>query len=71
MSTGLAKFYFKGMEMRHEKATVVSSDSNKITVLQNSDKTPLNFVNIEGRWLLQHHTNNNSLLYGSEFVFNQ
>jgi hypothetical protein len=71
MSVGIAKFCFKGMEMRHEKSTIVSSDPNELVVEQHSDKTPLKFVNVDGRWLLEGHTNKQSLLYGSEFIFKQ
>ena len=71
MSTGIAKFFFKGMEMREEKSTVISSDLNNLVVVQNSDNSLLKFINIEGKWLLQKHTSKQSLLYGSEFIFDR
>lgn len=68
---GEIHYLFRGMEMRSERGTVIMQESNTLTVERDSDKQLLNFKKIGRHWLLEKHTTNNSLLYGTRFLIDE
>lgn len=71
MTTGNIQYYFKGIKMKQEPGSVVNSAHCEVTVSRDTDGQIINFVCQEGRWLLSGNTTSNSLLFGTQFIFNQ
>lgn len=71
MIKGNIEYYFKGIKMKKEPGSVVNSTHCEVTVSRDADGQIINFVSQEGRWLLSGNNTSNSLLFGTQFVFNQ
>jgi hypothetical protein len=69
MSKGIIQFLFKGMFMHTEKATVVNTVSSCIIVKREDDGHLFEFTKVKNEWLLKNHLSTNSLLCGTNFVF--
>ena len=68
--SGKIEYYFKGMLMCPEDATIIEYTDSEITVMRNKDQIILNFVNANGQWLLKCSDTQNSLLFGTRFIYN-
>ncbi len=55
--------------MKEEPGIVVNSTCCEVTVSRDIDGQIINFVHQEGKWLLSGNTSN-SLLFGTQFIFN-
>jgi hypothetical protein len=67
---GNIQYYFKGMKMRVEPASVFNYTSNDtMVVIREADDQPIEFVHNEGNWLLKTVVSKNDPLYGTQFVF--
>lgn len=68
--TGYIQYFFKGKKMSSEKAEVINKiNQTNMLVVKTKDLRKLNFVNINGTWLMEAHLSPNSLLYGTKFVY--
>jgi hypothetical protein len=67
--TGKILFYFKGNRISSESGSVRNETDKDLTVLREKDEEIFVFIRRGKHWLLQKHTNPNSLLYGSRFEF--
>lgn len=66
---GSIQYYFKGMQMKAERAMVVDSTNNTITALRECDNQLIEFVRQDDNWLLKGNTTNKSVLFGTRFIF--
>jgi hypothetical protein len=71
MTKGNIQYYFKGIKMKKESGSVVNSTHCEVTVSRDIDGQIINFVHQEGKWLLSGNTTSTSLLFGTQFIFNQ
>jgi len=68
--SGKIQYYFKGMLMSPEDATIIEHTDSEITVMRNKDQIILRFTNKNGQWLLKSSDTQKSLLYGTRFIYN-
>ncbi len=68
---GKIQYLFRGMSMHSDNGTVVMQENNTLTVKRDSDDQLLNFVKIGRNWLLEKHTTNKSLLFGTQFIIDE
>jgi hypothetical protein len=66
---GKIHYKFKGMCMHPESATVVSHEDDLLLVNRDSDNQLLEFVRRKKNWLLKNNDTQESLLFGSCFIF--
>jgi hypothetical protein len=67
---GKIEYYFKGMLMSPEDATIIEYTDSEIIVMRNKDQLILSFVKKNNQWLLKSSDTQKSLLYGTRFIYN-
>jgi hypothetical protein len=65
--TGKIEYFFKGMKMQSDLATVIDCDDKQLTVLRKSDEQLVSFTHSSGLWLLKNNETSKSPLYGTHF----
>ncbi len=70
--TGKINYFFKGMSMQSESVRVIEHIPKKtLVVLRCCDEQIFEFKYIFNKWLLKGHETSASVLYGTQFVFNE
>jgi len=64
-------YRFKGMQMSKEQAKVIEETQQELIVKRDVDNQIIAFIKVGKRWLLKDHHKPDSLLVGTEFVYNE
>ena len=69
-SAGKIQYYFKGMLMAPENATIIEANETEMMAMRDRDQLILPFVKKSGEWLLKGSDTQKNLLFGTRFIYN-
>jgi len=67
---GRIQYYFKGMLMAPENATIIEANETEIIAVRDKDQLIVPFVKKSGEWLLKGSDTQKNLLFGTRFIYN-